>query len=474
MNALRLLVSLSLAAANIATAAADNLPDDPSVSITDPIIALTNARIIDGLGNPASEGQTIVLRNGRIGAVGASPKIPADAVVHDLSGKTVMPGLVMVHEHSFYSSMVGGPFHMNYMEYSFPRMYLAAGVTTARTTGSLEPYTDLELRERISRGEAIGPKYHLTAPYVDGIGTGIAQLHGVKSPTDAARMIKYWAAEGFTSVKLYVSLPAAEMDTAIKTAHANGLQVTGHIGRVSYREAAAMGIDNLEHGFLAASDWAPGRMPDEPANIGKIYDSIAEVEPQSDDVTKVIQHLVDENVAITSTLAIFETFTRGRPPAGEAELAALAPALRESYLKTWAAISQSDNQTRVNAWNNNLAMELEFFNRGGLLVVGTDPTGYGGCLAGYGSWRAIELLVEAGLSPLEAIQCATSNGAQLLGILDQTGTIEVGKAADLIIVNGNPDETIADLRKTETVLKDGIGYNSTTLFNSVAGMVGIQ
>ena len=420
MKASRLLL-LVLLALTVSARAAENLPDDPSVKFTDPVVALTNARIIDGLGNPAREGQTIVLRDGRITAMGKSPKIPSDAVMHDLDGKTVMPGLVMVHKHSFYSSMVDGPFHMNQMEHSFPRMYLAAGVTTARTTGSLEPYTDLELRDRIERGEDIGPDYHLTAPYVDGIGTGIPQLHGVKSPADAARMINYWAEEGFTSIKLYVSLPAAEMDTAIKIAHANGLQVTGHIGRVSYREAAAMGIDNLEHGFLAASDWVAGRMPDEPANIGKIYDSIAEVNPKSKEVTQVIQHLIDENVAITSTLAIFETFTRG-----------------------------------------------------GLLVVGTDPTGYGGFLAGYGSWRAIELLVEAGLSPIDAIKCATSNGAQLLSIAEQTGSIEVGKAAELIIVNGNPDEIIADLRKTETVFKDGIGYDSATLFKSIAGMVGIQ
>ena len=292
MKASRLLL-LVLLALTVSARAAENLPEDPSVKFTDPVVALTNARIIDGLGNPAREGQTIVLRDGRITAMGKSPKIPSDAVMHDLDGKTVMPGLVMVHKHSFYSSMVDGPFHMNQMEHSFPRMYLAAGVTTARTTGSLEPYTDLELRDRIERGEDIGPDYHLTAPYVDGIGTGIPQLHGVKSPADAARMINYWAEEGFTSIKLYVSLPAAEMDTAIKIAHANGLQVTGHIGRVSYREAAAMGIDNLEHGFLAASDWVAGRMPDEPANIGKIYDSIAEVNPKSKEVTQVIQHLID-------------------------------------------------------------------------------------------------------------------------------------------------------------------------------------
>lgn len=450
------------------------IPDDPAVTITAPHIALINARIIDGLGRPARENQQILLAEGRVKNIGADIKIPHDTEIIDLAGKTVLPGLVLAHEHNFYSSLVGGLFHMNYMEYSFPRMYLVAGVTTARTTGSLEPYTDLELRDRITRGEAIGPDYHLTAPYVDGIGTGIAQLHGVKNPADAARMIKYWAAEGFTSVKLYVSLPTAEMETAIRTAHQHDLQVTGHIGRVSYREAAALGIDNLEHGFLAASDWVPGRIPDEPVNIGKVYESISKVDPTSNEVTNVIQHLVDEEVSVTSTLAIFETFTRGRPPAGDAELAALAHPLRESYLKTWASISQSDNETRIDAWNNNLRMEVEFFNRGGLLVVGTDPTGYGGCLAGYGSWRAIELLVEAGLSPLDAIKCATRNGAELLGIADQTGTIEIGKAADLMIVDGNPDETITDLRKTETVFKDGIGYDSPALFKSVAGMVGIQ
>ena len=456
------------------TGAEPIVPDDPAVIISDPVVALTHARVVDGLGNPAQEDQTLLLRDGVIAAIGAEIEIPSDAVVHDLTGKTVIPGLVMAHEHNFYSSLAGGPFHMNYMAYSFPRMYLAAGVTTARTTGSLEPYTDLELKRRIAMGQSIGPDYHLTAPYVDGPETGIAQLHGVKDAADAARMISYWAAEGFTSVKLYVNLPSDEMRTAIETAHAHGMQVTGHIGKVSYREATALDIDNIEHGFLAASDWLPGRIPDETANISAIYESIAQLDPQSDDASAVIQHLVDEGVAITSTLAIFETFTGGRPPVGEAELAALAPPLRESYLKTWAAINQDDSEVRKAAWANNLTMEVEFFRRGGLLVVGTDPTGYGGCLAGYGSWRAIELLVEAGLTPLEAIQCATSYGARLLGVADKKGRIKAGYQADLIIIDGAPDQDISDLRETKIVIKAGIGYDSTILFNSAAGKVGIQ
>lgn len=471
---MRLRILVYLAATSLLAASDPVIPADPAVVHTDPIIALTHARVIDGLGSPAREGQTLLIRDGAITAVGPDVEIPESATIIDLAGKTVMPGLVMAHEHNFYSSIVGGPFHMNYMEYSFPRMYLAAGVTTARTTGSLEPYTDLELKRRIAAGTSIGPDYFLTAPYVDGPETGIAQLHGVEDAADARRMISYWAAEGFTSVKLYVNLPSTEMRAAIETAHAHGLQVTGHIGKVSYREATALGIDNIEHGFLAASDWLPGRMPDNTADIGGIYESIAAVDPESDEAAAVIQHLVDEGVAVTSTLAIFETFTGGRPPAGEPELAALAAPLRESYLKTWVAISQADRQARNQAWANNLTMEVDFFRRGGLLVVGTDPTGYGGCLAGYGSWRAIELLVEAGLTPLEAIQCATSHGARLLGIADQRGRIKPGYQADLIIIDGKPDKTITDLRKTEIVFKAGIGYDTATLFKSAAGKVGIQ
>ena len=120
------------------------------------------------------------------------------------------------------------------------------------------------------------------------------------------------------------------------------------------------------------------------------------------------------------------------------------------------------------------ALEREFVRLGGLLVAGTDPTGYGGCLAGYGNWRAIELLVEAGLTPLEAIQVATSNGAKLLKIDAQTGSIEAGKAADLIIASGDPSKNISDLRKVEIVFKDGTGYDSKKLFDSVKGLVGIQ
>jgi imidazolonepropionase-like amidohydrolase len=446
------------------------------VAVRAPVVALTHARVIDGLGHPALENQTLVLRDGKIAALtpDAAAQIPEGATIRDLAGKTVLPGLVMVHEHLFYSSISKGPFHMNEMEYSFPRLYLAAGVTSARTTGSLEPYTDRRLKQDIDAGTVPGPKLHLTAPYFDGPGTNIPQLHSVKDAAEAVRQVNYWADEGFTSVKVYINLPHDLMGATIEAAHKRGMQVTGHIGKVSYREAAGLGIDNLEHGFMAMSDLVPGRKDGDPSNAVNNYRSMENLDTSSPGINDLIQLLVSQHVAVTSTLAIFETFTPGRRVCSQAELDTLAPPLRESYLTRWSAINIQNNETSKKAFAKDLQLEAKFFRAGGLLVAGTDPTGYGGCIAGYGNWRAIELLVEAGLTPVEAIQVATSNGAKLLGVDKETGSVEVGKAADLIVVNGDPGLAISDIRKTEIVFKDGVGFDSKKLFDAVKGLVGVQ
>jgi imidazolonepropionase-like amidohydrolase len=115
-------------------------------------------------------------------------------------------------------------------------------------------------------------------------------------------------------------------------------------------------------------------------------------------------------------------------------------------------------------------MEKMFSDAGGLLTVGTDPTGNGGVLAGFGTWRAIELLVEAdGFSPLQAIKIATMNGAIALNLEKKIGSLEIGKQADLIVIEGDPSKNISDIRKISLVFKNGIGYSSKRLFESVKG-----
>lgn len=473
-SARSLLILVALAGSALALSAQQNPLVDPFIAVRGPVTALTHARVIDGLGHAPVENQTLILREGKITAIGADVPVPEGATVRDLTGKTVLPGLVMVHEHLYYSSITRGPFHINEMEFSFPRLYLAAGVTSARTTGSIEPYTDLQVKTDIEAGRALGPKLHLTAPYFDGAGTGIAQLHAVTDAAAAVRMVNYWADEGFTSIKLYLSLPQDVMAAAIAAAHQRGLQATGHIGKVGYREAIELGIDNLEHGFFAMTDLNPGRKPGDPSSPGATYRTLEALDPGAPEINDLIRLMVDRHVALTSTNAIFETFTPGRRVASRAELDTLAPPLRESYLTRWAAINLQNSETSKKSFAKNLQLEARFFRAGGLLVAGTDPTGYGGCIAGYGNWRAIELLVEAGLTPLEALQVATSNGAKLLKIDAQTGSVETGKAADLIVVNGDPSKDISDLRKVEIVFKDGTGYDSPKILESVKGLVGIQ
>ena len=443
-----------------------------------PVLALTHARVIDGRGHPALENQTVVIRDGKIAALGADAdvKIPDGATVRDLTGKTVLPGLVMLHEHLIFTSVASPttPRHFGEMEYSFPRLYLACGLTTARTGGCFEPYTDLEVKSRVDAGSMPGPKLHLTAPYLEGFPSIIPQLHPVDSPEDAVRLVNFWADKGFTSFKCYMHLPRETMQAVITAAHKRGLKVTGHIGAVTYREAAELGIDNLEHGFFAATDFVRGKKADELPAFPLVGGSQDELDVNSPEVASLIALLVEKHVALTSTLPVFEASVPGRPILTARELDVFSANSRETYLRTWAQVNSRTDGRGVAIWKKMLALEKKFFDAGGLLVAGTDPTGYGATIAGFGSQREVELLVEAGLTPVEAIQVASYNGARQLGVEHETGSIETGKAADLIIVNGDPAKNISDLRKTEIVFKDGVGFDSQKLIDSVKGCVGIQ
>ncbi len=434
-------------------------------------LALTHVRVVDGTGAPARDDQTLIIRDGRIAALGpaATTSVPAGAEVVDLTGKSVMPGLVMVHEHLYYP--VGAGTYANLTE-SFSRLYLAGGVTSMRTGGNMNGFAELLVARAIARGEKPGPFIDATAPYLEGPGMGFNQVVTLRDTNDVKRHVAYWAEEGATSFKAYMNITREALRVAAREAHARGLKITGHLCSVTYREAADAGIDDLEHGFFAMNDFVPNKAPDRcPSRGGAATQSMASLDPTSPEVQALFKHLVEKNVAVTSTLAIFETFTPGRPlPAG---LDVLLPSLREDFERRHAATQRNTQSPYALAFAKGMAFERAFVNAGGLLIAGTDPTGGGGLVPGFSNQRALELLVEAGFPPLEAIRIGTLNGARYLGRDTLTGSLTVGKLADLVVLDGDPSADIAAVRRVQWVFRQGVGYDPKALIESVRGKAGL-
>ena len=439
------------------------------VKVDAPVIALTHVRVIDGTGAPARDDQTIVIRGGNIAALGSSATAapPQDATVVDLTGKSVIPGLVMMHEHLYYPT---GPGVYGQLGASFTRLYLAGGVTTMRTAGNTNGIMDINLVRRIKAGELPGPDIDATAPYVNGPSTFL-QMHGLNSADEAQKHVAYWADQGATSLKAYMQITRAELKAAIDGAHQRRMKVTGHLCSVTYAEAADLGIDNLEHGFFAATDFIAGKQPDVCPGQAIGQQTIAALDENAEAFKALVKKLVDRRVALTSTLTVFETFTRGRPePPG---LQVLTPQLRDNFQRARDRVEQNAQSVYATLFPKALRLERAFVNAGGLLTAGTDPTGAGGVIPGYANQRQVELLVEAGFTPLEAISIGTLNGAKYLGRDARIGSIVLGKQADLVVLAGDPSTTIADVRKVETVFKNGVGYDPAKLIDSVKGNVGV-
>jgi imidazolonepropionase-like amidohydrolase len=468
----------------VATLAVAQTPDalKPYVSEDAPVLVLNHVRVIDGTGAAPAEDQRIDIEGGKIVRVQSAmlrSAYPKNAKVLDLTGKTVIPGLVGMHEHLFYPTPArpadGLPLYGE-MADSAPRLYLAGGVTTARTAGSIEPYADLAVKKIIDAGGKPGPKLQITSPYIGDAMGGIPQLHTLTGPEDAGRTVDYWAEEGVTSFKAYMGIKSEELKVAIEHAHARGLKFTGHLCAVGFREAAALGIDNLEHGIVVDTEFYPDKKPDVcPAPKSEEHFATS-VEIDSPPVQDMIRDLVARHVAVTSTLAIFETFAPNRPPIARqarTEKMLLPPAWGD-YLRRRSAIAEKNDPLQAVKLKKEMEFERAFVQAGGLLMAGCDPTGYGGVLPGFGDQRNVELLVEAGFTPVEAIHIATQNGAIFLGEDATIGSIAAGKAADLVVLAGNPAQNIDDIEKVQTVFKDGIGYDPEKLTASVKGLMGLR
>lgn len=453
------------------------------VSESAPVIAILHVELIDGTGSAPLSDQSVVFDHGKIIAVGpaASVSPPSGAKIIDASGKSLIPGIVGMHEHLFYlSTFAGGQALAFEQPYAFPLLYLASGVTSARTTGSMDPYADLHVKSEVDSGHLPGPELFLTTPYLQGSPTLFFQMHELKNAAEARSFIDYWHSVGFTSVKAYANIHPDELRAGIDEAHKLGMKITGHLCSVGYRDAAEMGIDNLEHGPFQAPDgelyskYKPGG-GDCPyfAILTEIVQKIAPDGPELAETTRV---LIAHHVAITSTLAVEENGTQPPmiPPGYMSRVRDLLTPASWSNAMTNRAVTTSFDQEERSALDKEMKFEREFVKAGGLLMAGCDPTGDGHTLAGLGDQRNYELLIEAGFSPAEAIHIMTFNGASFLGISGQVGTIATGKQADLVLLNGDLAKDPAVIESPVIVFKDGVGYDSQAIYRSLAHQVGAE
>jgi imidazolonepropionase-like amidohydrolase len=440
------------------------------ISVNDSVIALAHVRVVDGTGAPPAEDQTVLLSGGRISAVGpaASVKVPDGAKVMDLKGHTVIPGIVGLHNHTFYTTNLRSV----QSNATAPLLYLGSGVTTIRTTGSHSPYAELNLRRLINAGQIAGPRLHVAGPYLTG-GEGTGSMHKVNTVDAVRRVVDYWAAEGVTWLKFYTDVSREVLGAAIKQAHKRGVKVTGHLCSISFREAVALGIDNVEHGLFVNTDFDPEKRPDfcPPDALAKL----ASLDTRGEAARTTIREMVSHKVPMTSTLAVFELFVPNRPPLEPRVLDAMAPDVRAEYLTSRARLVEPGAfAISPEIFRNALQFELEFVRAGGLMGAGVDPTGNGGALPGFGDQRNYELLIEAGFTPVEALRIMTLNGATILGEEKRLGSVTAGKLADLVVIKGDPVARPAEIRNVAIVFKDGIGYDPAKLVEACRGLVGIR
>lgn len=420
---------------------------------------LENARVVDGTGGAAREGMTVVIDKGVIAYVGTSPRaLPAGATSIDLAGHTVLPGLVMMHEHINYFS---GAYVWDSQPGSVPKLLLAAGVTTARTAGSEAPQVDLNLKKRIDAGTAPGPTLFVTGAYLNGPEGGFLGDTVVRNAEEAREVTGYWGARGATSIKAYSSISPEALRGAVEEANRRRMHVAGHLGEISCTEAANAGIHTIEHTLTSCAK-----------DLGVSPDRMASF--RYDGASKAARDLVALLIAKNVTLVATPPATEAYDPTDE-ELSMLSPDQRDRYLEIAKDPPPWLQNTKAWApWNGaHRQFERDFVAMGGRLLIGADAADFG-LVPGYANHRAMIALVRGGFTPLQVIKFGTSDAARFLGISDRVGTIAVGKEADLLVVKGAPDRSIEDIRNVAYVFKRGSAFDPVKLRAAAKGKLGLH
>jgi imidazolonepropionase-like amidohydrolase len=416
--------------ANLARVASSFSADEPAVT------AIMGGRLIDGTGKPAVENSVVILRGGKIVAAGpaASIPVPKGAEFVDATGKSVLPGLWEMHAH--FEQVEWGP------------IYLATGVTTARDVGNEREFI-VAARDAIAAGRGIGPRL-VMAGVVDGSGPFALGVIRVDTPEQAREQVQKYQAAGFQQIKIYSSVKPDILKVVTAEAHRLGMTVTGHIPfGMTAIQGVEDGMDQINHVEYLTSVMVDPRSQT--------------IDPDAPNVKSAIKLLLEHHTVVDPTLALMEIITHSTDKpisAFEPGILRVAPELREGLETMGVPPERSEHMAAV---FRSMVATVRLLHQAGVpIVAGTDQS-----VPGFSLDREIELHVQAGFTPMEAIQSATLVAARAMGMEKDSGTIEPGKRADVIVVDGNPLENISDIRKVSTVFAGGKMYQPAALWAAV-------
>jgi len=429
-------------------------------SAREPQIAIVGGHLFDSLAGERVRNPGVLVRSGKIVAVGHVPG-EGERTIELTGEQTLLPGFIDLHAHFAVDLFGRGRVDETLVT---PVLFLANGVTTTFTAGEVDPQDMLELRRSIDRGEAIGPRILNSGPY---FGRWRRGWDDQMSTESLRREVDYWAERGVRHFKAK-GLRAAYLEALIDQAHRHGATVTGHLGSgyrgsVNPSIAIDMGIDRVEH-FLGGSTLPPGR---------SAYRSLATVDVASEGFRAICRQFIDQRIYFDPTMSAFGYFGAQDPQVffgAEREQRFFTP-----YVREFAAAREHEPQELFETlyWKKRETLRA-FYQAGGgpFITVGTDHPSWGQFLAAFGYHRELQCLAESGIPLADVLKCATINGARALQMEGQLGSIEVGKLADLVVVQGDPLTDIRATRSARLVIKAGRIYDPKELFASVEGRLG--
>ena len=436
------------------------------------VVALVGGTVIDGTGAGARPACTVIIEGDRIMAVGEDVPVPEGAEVVDVTGHSIVPGLIDVHGH-LYANLAG---QMKTLLVPFARLYLAGGVTTVFSPGDEDPEETVEFREAQRAGEESGTRVYTAGPYFNHVDAGgIGGLtDGVSNAEEARELMLEWGGR-IDGVKVYTDITPEEFAAVVEEADAFGLRVTGHLGSLTAGQAIDMGIDRLEHGLYAMSEFGRPRS-DRPFDM-EYMEGLASIDFESGAAAELIEKIVDKKIVLDPTIVILEALFDGPIELVEDWERYLAPqtaerlAVMEQVFEGMRRAAAEDPAAWDEVVDAVLDKQRELVRRvheaGGMVVGGTDPV-FVEVLPGYGMHREAEHFVMAGMTELEAIQACTGNAALALGLEDDLGTVAPGKLADLVVVEGDPSKDDHRPRQHE----DGLPGRRSLRSGGAAGVGG--